>query len=107
MKTRVGKWAIALVMAVTLAFGLAQGAAAKPVAQPELPQTKTPKSVKFDLTGSVTVNDQTISLEGSGAAMGQDLQEDVILHAPEGTTSGPQQITFSVVLKDKKYYFKA
>ncbi|HKP54730.1 MAG TPA: hypothetical protein VJ183_19000 [Chloroflexia bacterium] len=113
MNIRKWTWVLSLVVALGLALGGARTVSAAPGVD-HLPQTKTPASGKFVLSGSISSEGsggvvsepQTIPVSGSGAFSGDDAMLDVTLTAPEGVTSGPDKIMFSIIALDNKLYFK-
>jgi hypothetical protein len=105
MNNRRWTWVLTFIVALGLALGGARGAAANSTVD-HLPQTKTPSSGKFVMSGSISSEGQTIPISGSGAFSGNNAMLDLTLTAPEGTTSGPDKIMLGVVALDDKLYFK-
>jgi|GEM_PF-5841281 len=113
MNTRGKTWLLALIVAMGLLMGMVQGADARRLKSP-LPPTKTPTSGTFDFTGSITVEsasagveNATIEMTGNGAFSQEAFQMELTIRAPEGTTgSSSNEITFSTVVLDEKFYFK-
>jgi len=94
---------------LVIALGLALGGARAVLAAPgvdHLPKAKAPSSGKFVLSGSISSEDQTIPINGSGAFSGNDAMIDLTLTAPEGATTGPDKIMLSAIALDNKLYFK-
>lgn len=89
----------ALLLVGPLLVGGAQPAAAQTV--PGLPTIQQPKSVRFDISGNIVANGQTLTLSGTGATSGSDSQLDLSIGTPAGAT------TTSVITKDGKVYTKS
>lgn len=105
MNHRRWTWVLTLIVALGLALSGARSAAASSTVD-HLPQTKTPGSGKFIMSGSISSMGQTIPISGSGAFSGHDAMLDITLTAPEGATSGPDEIRLGVIVLDDKLYFK-
>ena len=111
MKTRVRLWLLSLVMLLTLAPALAQGASARSTAD-ELPTTKEPSSAKFDINGSITSTGMgegvTIEISGAGQMAKDKLQLDMTLAMPDlpAAPGSPNSFTISMITLDQKLYFK-
>ncbi len=86
-----------------LLVGLFLGSGVRPAAAQTggLPTIKQPASARFDISGTITVNGQTLTIGGTGATSGSDSQVDVSV----GTPSGP--VTTSVITKAGKLYTKS
>ena len=106
MNNRKWTWVLSLAVALGIALGGVGAAAAAPGID-HLPQTKTPTSGKFVMSGSISSSGQTIPLDGSGAFSGENVMLDLALSRPEGVTSGPEEVTLGAVALDNKLYFKA
>jgi hypothetical protein len=105
MSSRRWTWALAFIVALGLALSGARGVAARSTVD-HLPQTKSPSSGKFVLSGSISSEGQTVPISGSGAFSGNNAMLDLTLTAPEGATSGPDKIMLGVIALDDKLYFK-
>jgi hypothetical protein len=105
MKMQAKARVMALVMALAMALALAQGAAAQ-TTPGAFPEVKAPDSAKFDLTGSISSEGETIPLSGSGAFGPGQFMMDLTLTAPAGASSGPDAIVLSAIVLDDKLYFK-
>ena len=111
MKTKVRLWLLSVVMLLTLAPALAQGASARSRAD-ELPITKEPSSAKFDINGTITSTgmgeDVTIQISGSGQMTKDKLQMDMTLAIPDlpAAPGSPNSFTISMIILDEKLYFK-
>ena len=89
----------ALLLVGPLLIGEARSVAAQTV--PGLPTIQQPKSARFDISGTVAANGQTLTLSGTGATSGNDSQLDLSLSTPAGAS------TTSVITKDGKIYTKS
>lgn len=105
MNGRKWTWFLSLVIAFGMALAGVRSATASPGVD-HLPETKLPDSAKFVMSGSLSSQGQSIPINGSGAFSGQDAMLDITLTAPEGTTSGPDEITASLIVLENKVYFK-
>ena len=111
MKTRARLWLLSLVMLLTLAPALAQGASARSTAD-QLPETREPSSAKFDIVGNVTSTGTgepvTITINGSGQMAKENLQMDMTLAVPDLPSSpgNPNSFTISLIMLDQKFYYK-
>ena len=111
MKTKVRLLLLSLVMLLTLAPALAQGASARLTAD-DLPVTKEPSSAKFDIRGSITStgmgDDVTIQISGSGQMAKDKLQMDMTLTIPDlpAAPGSPNSFTINMIILDDKFYYK-
>ncbi|MDQ3928621.1 MAG: hypothetical protein M3328_05680, partial [Chloroflexota bacterium] len=117
MNARAKGWILPLVIMLGLALSGAQGAAAGNVPAP-LPPTKQPSSARFDISGTLSlkglggdaaqIGDVNIQIAGTGAMSGDNLQEEITVKLPDSLTSEgtPGEFKASIVLLDRKYYFK-
>lgn len=112
MNAKVKSLLTAMFMVLGLAAFQVQSAAAYQ-AGGNLPAYKEPPSARFDIKGSLSISapaptgNTSIQITGSGAMAGSNLQEDVTVNLPAGSSSGgPTSATTSLILIDKMFYFK-
>lgn len=105
MKRRILIQVLSLLIALGMALAGARSVSARPRID-HLPQTETPSSARFVMSGSISSEGQTIPISGSGAFAGSNGTVDLTLTAPEGATSRPDKITASVIVLGDKLYFK-
>ncbi len=121
MNSRVKSWMLALMLVMGLvAYLPARGAGARPLTDP-LPQTKTPTSARFDITGNLGISggqglgDLNFQLTGSGALSGKNVQEDITINIPNlfptqpsggPSPASPSAIKVSVIIVGNKVYTK-
>jgi hypothetical protein len=97
-------------MALLLALGAMPATAGSAAAQGQskLPQTKNPQSARFDITGSLAVAGQTLTITGGGAMSGTNFEETITFNVPPGVAQPgqPTNITTRIMMVDGKMYLE-
>src|SRR4051812_36434745 len=112
MKIHLRSWLLAITTVLILFAAMLQGAQASPLKEGTLPSYKEPPSARFTISGTInttvgaTSQNSSIELQGSGAMVGKQLQEDLTITVPGSGAGGtsPISITSSQILSGSLVY---